>query len=72
MSDSTPWLATKVASLVPSMLPATAAQACVSSRHGSFYVCSSGSRTCTGGCCRWCWSISCNGGNYHSWVCGPC
>ena len=37
MSDSRPWLATKVASLVPSMLHATVAQACVpsSDRHGS-------------------------------------
>jgi hypothetical protein len=74
MSGSTPWLATRVASLVPSVLSATTAQACipVSDRHGSFWVCSSGSTTCPGGCCLYCWTTSCRGGNYRQWVCGPC
>jgi hypothetical protein len=74
MSGSAPWLATRVASLVPSVLSAKTAQACIpmSDRVGSFWVCSSGSTTCIGGCCKYCWTVSCRGANYRQWVCGPC
>jgi hypothetical protein len=75
MSDKTPWLATRVASLVPSLLPTGTAQGCigVSSRYGSSTICSGGgSTTCIGGCCTYCWSASCYGRIVNRWMCGPC
>jgi hypothetical protein len=75
MSTRAPWLADRMASLVPNVLPTQTAAACIppSSRVYSETHCSSGSGTCIGGCCTTCYSLSCNGGRVvRSWLCGPC
>lgn len=74
MSTRAPWLADRMASLVPNVLPTETAEACIppSDRHGSSTRCSGGGTTCPGGCCTYCYSLSCRGLLIKSWICGPC
>jgi hypothetical protein len=75
MTTRAPWLADRMASLIPNVLPTETAEACIppSDRRGSSTRCSGGSTTCIGGCCTYCYSLSCNGGRVlRSWICGPC
>ena len=75
MSGKAPWLADRMASLVPNMLTTKTAEACLapSDRIYSETHCSSVGHTCIGGCCTNCYSLSCYGRRVNrSWVCGPC
>jgi hypothetical protein len=76
MSTRAPWLADRMASLVPNvLLPTQAAAACLapSDRRYSETHCSSGNETCPGGCCTMCYELSCYGRHVtRSWMCGPC
>ena len=75
MSGKAPWLADRMASLVPNVLSTEKAEACLapSDRIYSSAHCSGGSTTCIGGCCTYCYSLSCYGRRVdRSWICGPC
>ena len=77
MSARAPWLADRMASLVPNVLPTETAEACVpaSDRRGVSTHCypgGSGTTCIDSCCCTVCWSASCMGRITRSWVCGPC